>query len=174
MGIYERRKCTIRVRPFVMPQEGEEYKETRPASKGWYELGIDKYEKYIGYYQKYFGHLTGVVMVPRGSVVPLCLGGADFDGDLVSVIFDDNVVEAVKKGCYKKTEWNSEEFGKRDFWKRTLPVIKIPGVVANKETVPKKVPYEHIEATFSTSIGYLSNAAIKIGQLEYGKACDII
>lgn len=87
MGIYERRKCTIRVRPFVMPQEGEEYKETRPASKGWYELGIDKYEKYIGYYQKYFGHLTGVVMVPRGSVVPLCLGGADFDGDLVSVIF---------------------------------------------------------------------------------------
>nr|MCR5096150.1 hypothetical protein [Erysipelotrichaceae bacterium] len=74
----------------------------------------DEYIKYVGYYKKYFGHLTGVVMVPRGSIVPLCLGGADFDGDLVNVIYDENVVKAVRRGCYE--EW----------LKRKTPVIKIP------------------------------------------------
>ena len=43
----------------------------------------EKFKKYLTLYDKYFGKLTGIVMVPRGSAVPLCLGGADFDGDLV-------------------------------------------------------------------------------------------
>ncbi len=113
--------------------------------------------KYVGYYQKYFGHLTGVVMVPRGSIVPLCLGGADFDGDLVNVIYDENVVEAVRRGCYE--EW----------LQRKMPVIKIPSPDAQEKTVPDKVPFEHINNTFSNAIGYLSNVAISIGQKEYGR-----
>ena len=117
----------------------------------------EKYIKYVGYYKKYFGHLTGVVMVPRGSIVPLCLGGADFDGDLVNVIYDENVVEAVRRGCYEK------------WLRRKTPVIKIPSPKSLEETVPHTVPFEHISNTFSNAIGFLSNAAIAIGQKEYGR-----
>ncbi len=117
----------------------------------------EEYEQHVDLYQKYFGHLTGMVMVPRGSIVPLCLGGADFDGDLVNVVFDENVVEAVKRGCYENWLY------------RKLPVIEIPGSLSKEESVPKMVPYEHIKNTFSNAIGYLSNAAISIGQIEYAR-----
>ena len=70
------------------------------------------YKNYTYYlndiYTKYFGHLTGIVMVSRSSVAPLCLGGADFDGDLVNLIFDQDVAEAVKTGVYER-EIISEE-----------------------------------------------------------------
>lgn len=148
------------LRPFVIPDEGENYKEIRPAGTGFFELRIDKYKKYIGFYNKYFGHLTGVVMVPRGSTLPLSLGGADFDGDLVRVVFDENVVNAVIRGCYIDKNTGT-------FPSRKLPVIKIPQTDPVFEKVPKSVPYKHIEDTFSNSIGYLSNTAIKIGQAEY-------
>lgn len=123
--------------------------------KDWRTPEEEKYIEYVNLYQKYFGHLTGVVMVPRGSIVPLCLGGADFDGDLVNVVYDENVVEAVRRGCYEK--WLN----------RKMPVIKIPSPKPKEETVPKTVPFEHINNTFSNAIGYLSNTAIAIGQEEY-------
>ena len=63
-------------------------------------VNYNSFKKHLKVYQKYFGKLTGIVMVPRGSVAPLCLGGADFDGDLVNVIFDQDVVNAVASGCY--------------------------------------------------------------------------
>ncbi len=119
----------------------------------------EKYKKYIGYYKKYFGHLTGVVMFPRGSIAPLCLGGADFDGDLVSVIFSKEVVDAVKVGAYEQISENC--------WLRNIPTVKIPSVEGEKVTVPKYVPYEHIHNTFSNRIGEISNAAISIAQKEY-------
>jgi len=60
--------------------------------------GRNNYGSYMNsrkIYDKYFGDLTGIVMVPRHSVLPLCLGGADFDGDLVSVVYNQDVVAAV-------------------------------------------------------------------------------
>lgn len=60
------------------------------------------FKGHLELYKRYFGKLTGIVMVPRGSAAPLCLGGADFDGDLVNVIFHQDVVNAVASGCYKK------------------------------------------------------------------------
>ena len=53
------------------------------------------FKGHLELYERYFGKLTGIVMVPRGSAAPLCLGGADFDGDLVNVIFHQDVVNAV-------------------------------------------------------------------------------
>lgn len=121
-----------------------------------------KYMKHLKHYHKYFGHLTGIVMVPRGSVLPLCLGGADFDGDLVSVIFNQDVVDAVKKGAYYKEEGSN-------WWKRKISVIKIPSTEAEEEPVPSYVPYQHVLNTFSNRIGQISNAAIAIGQIEYSR-----
>lgn len=130
------------------------------------------YKNYTYYlndiYTKYFGHLTGILMVSRSSVAPLCLGGADFDGDLVNLIFDQDVAEAVKTGVYER-EIISEEGRIVNELKRKLPVIVIPSTESAKEPVPEHVPYQHIENTFSNRIGQISNAAIAIGQKEYDR-----
>jgi hypothetical protein len=123
-----------------------------------------KYKEYMGIYDKYFGNLTGIVMVPRHSVMPLCLGGADFDGDLVSVVYNQDVVAAVASGVFKEVP--NEEYGA--FYQRNLPVIEIPSTCSETVNVKKHVPYEHIKNTFSNRIGQISDAAISIGQKEYG------
>lgn len=109
-------------------------------------------------------------MVPRGSVAPLCLGGADFDGDLVCVVFNQDVVNAVASGGYQKEKGVRKIDGKIiEYWERNISVVKIPAS-ESPEIVPEKyVPFRHIENTFSNRIGQISNAAISIGQVEYGR-----
>lgn len=147
------------VQPFVLPKPGEKFhpiaeKKNEPG-KHW--VDADAYREHFELYQKYFGHLTGVVMLPRGSVMPLCLGGADFDGDLVNVVFQKEVADAVYKGC--SYHWINRE----------LPIVEIPSIKSEKETVPCMVPYTHVLHTFSNRIGFLSNTAISIGQTEYNR-----
>lgn len=142
---------------FEKPMEDEKYRQVGRGPVEW------RYLEYHDQYNKYFGHLTGVVMVPRESIVPLCLGGADFDGDLVNVVYDEDIVNAVIRGNY------SDEKG----WYRKTPVIKIPSTFSNKKPIVDHVSYEHIKYTFSNSIGRISNAAISVGQEEYTeKASD--
>jgi hypothetical protein len=122
------------------------------------------YQWHKAVYDKYFGKLTGIVMVPRHSVLPLCLGGADFDGDLVSVVYNQNVVQAVASGVFRETP--NDKYGA--FYQRALPVIEIPATFSEETYVKKHVPYEHIKNTFSNRIGQISDTAISIGQIEYG------
>lgn len=124
----------------------------------------EKYTKYVNMYDKYFGHLTGIVMVPRGSTLPLCLGGADFDGDLVSIITNQDVVSAVANGVYQY-----EDSLSLYYYKRKVPAIEIPTTGADESVVPEYVEYEHVYNTFSNNIGRISNAAISIGQVEYDR-----
>lgn len=131
--------------------------------------GKDDYKNYMysrKIYDKYFGSLTGIVMVPRHSVLPLCLGGADFDGDLVSVVYNQDVVAAVASGAFVKAD--TPRFG--EVLMRDLPVIEIPTTLSEKTTIKDHVPFEHIKNTFSNRIGQISDAAISIGQMEYGQA----
>lgn len=109
---------------------------------------------------KYFGHLTGVVMVGNEALVPLALGGADFDGDLVEVIFDETVNSAIKEAVYQSD-------GKYNL-RRKLPYVKVPDNNADEVSVVENIPFEIINNTFSNKIGLISNAAIRIGQIEYG------
>lgn len=83
-------------------------------------------------------------MVSRSSVAPLCLGGADFDGDLVNIIFDQDVAEAVKSGMYcdETVGLNGKIVNEL---RRKLPVINIPSTASQEEVVPEHVPYKHIE-----------------------------
>jgi hypothetical protein len=122
------------------------------------------YQWHKAVYDKYFGKLTGIVMVPRHSVMPLCLGGADFDGDLVSVVYNQEVVQAVASGVFR--EIPNDTYGA--FYQRKLPVIEIPATFSEETYVKKHVPYEHIKNTFSNRIGQISDTAISIGQIEYG------
>lgn len=124
----------------------------------------EHYTKYVNMYDKYFGHLTGIVMVPRGSTLPLCLGGADFDGDLVSIITNQDVVAAVAKGVYQY-EYSESLY----YYKRIAPAIDIPSTGSEEVVVPEYVEYGHVYNTFSNNIGRISNAAISIGQVEYDR-----
>lgn len=130
-------------------------------------IGKDDYKYYMYYreiYDKYFGSLTGIVMVPRHSALPLCLGGADFDGDLVSIVYNQDVVDAVASGVFVKAK--TKLFGEVQM--RNLPVIEIPSTLSEKTFIKEHVPYEHIKKTFSNRIGQISDASISIGQMEYG------
>lgn len=145
------------MRAFVLPNSEKAY-----AKDG--KKDYEHYARYVKMYDKYFGHLTGIVMVPRGSTLPLCLGGADFDGDLVSIILNQDVVDAVAKGVYQRIPSKSLYY-----YERKLPAIEIPATSAVNAAVPDYVEYEHIYNTFSNHIGRISNAAISIGQVEYDR-----
>ena len=128
-------------------------------------VNYNSFKGHIELYDKYFKKLTGIVMVPRGSSAPLCLGGADFDGDLVNVVANQDVVEAVASGAYEAGGYRTNRLV--PYFKRTLPVIKIPTSKGNPVTIQKHVPFFHIQNTFSNRIGQISDAAIAIGQIEY-------
>ena len=145
------------MRAFVLPESKNAY-----AKDG--RKDYEHYTRYVKMYDKYFGHLTGIVMVPRGSTLPLCLGGADFDGDLVSVVLNQDVVNAVAKGVYERKPSDSLYY-----YKRRLSAISIPSTKANPVCVPEYVEYQHIYNTFSNHIGQISNTAISIGQVEYDR-----
>ena len=145
------------MRAFVLPKSENTY-----AKDG--KKDYEHYTKYVKMYDKYFGHLTGIVMVPRGSTLPLCLGGADFDGDLVSIVLNQDVVNAVAKGVY---QWMHSD--SLYYYKRNLSAISIPSTKADPVCVPENVEYQHIYNTFSNHIGQISNMAISIGQVEYDR-----
>ena len=106
-------------------------------------------------YDRYFSHLTGVVMVGYDSLAPMALGGADFDGDLVKVITDLNVVRAVRRGVYDEKRV------------RALPVISIPSPGGSEKSAAKNVDVDTIADTFSSRVGSISNTAVRLGMKEY-------
>jgi len=83
---------------------------------------------------KYFGHLTGVVMFGNESLEPMALGGADFDGDLVCMITDEDVVDAIKAGAYKKDGDSRLDISR----KKDMPYIKIPCTYLGKGNAYKR------------------------------------
>ena len=122
------------------------------------------YLNQLNKFEEYFGHLTGIVLFGNESLEPMALGGADFDGDLTTIITDEDVVEAMKNGVY---EINNEGWlaPKR---KDSIPYLKIPTMKADKNTVPTLISFEQVNNTFSQKIGLISNASVAIGQYEYG------
>lgn len=111
-------------------------------------------------YDRYFSHLSGIVMVSRNSMAPMILSGADFDGDLVKVVAEQDIVTSVMRGGYRD---NQNEYI------RLLPIVNIPNT---KELAPPEydngsIPYKTIKNTFSNQIGLISNLAIVAGKKEY-------
>lgn len=115
-------------------------------------------------YTKYFSHLTGVIMVASGSLVPMALSGADFDGDLVKIICDYRIINAVKRGVYNRTTKTNINNG---VLKRSLPVIQIPNIETKDDFDPGSIPMATVNNTFSNQIGLISNCAVEIAKHEY-------
>lgn len=107
-------------------------------------------------YYRYLSHLTGVIMVAYQSLIPATLGGADFDGDIVKIIDDARIRNAVLRGTYES-------------YNRKLPIIVIPSAGGTKlDVVSDKVSYDVIKDTFSNKVGQISNLSIRLGNREYG------
>ena len=102
-------------------------------------------------HEKYFFHLKGVVMLSANSTDARALGGADFDGDLVKVIPDKRIVQAVKKGKVDKN----------------LPPIEIPSTGSEPDLLSEKIPLRVIVDTFANKVGLVSNWAVELAKKEY-------
>ena len=123
------------------------------------------------YYQEYFSHLKGVVMVSYDSLIPMAVGGADFDGDLVMVVHEPIIVDAIKRGVYSN---NCET--EQDDLKRSLYIIDIPEVrgtpqengLCGVDDLHYGIPidYESIRQTFNSRVGLISNMAVRFAKQD--------
>ena len=123
-------------------------------------------------YNKYFSQLKGVIMVSDKSSVPAALGGADFDGDTVKIIRDDNINSAIFNSVYEKAKvvFETEEGPvERIVNQRKLPVVDIVPPDAPERQIGERITYEDIRRAFSSNVGRISNTALTIGKLEYGE-----
>ena len=126
----------------------------------------------IQIYNKYFSQLKGVIMVSDKSSVPAALGGADFDGDTVKIIRDDEINDAIFNSVYEEATVVFEtEDGpvERVVNQRKLPVVDIRPPKSPKKYIDDSITYEDIRRAFSSNVGRISNTALTIGKLEYGQ-----
>ncbi len=107
-------------------------------------------------HKQYLGHLHRVAFVGTYSQMPDALGGADFDGDMVVVAFQQDVVDACEKNCYRENGTG-------------LSLLQIPSLKPEKSTDPTCAEYvdvQTIENTFNSQIGIISNATMKLCAAE--------
>ena len=117
---------------------------------------------------EYLKDLRGVIMISSQSLIPNLLGGADFDGDIVKVIYDLDIVKAIENAVYgHKTEINDKGRPVTLSF-RKLPVVIINGIETESSASKANthITYETIKNTFSNSIGQLSNLAFKFSQIK--------
>ncbi len=101
-------------------------------------------------YEKYFGRLSGVVMISSRSLVPMILGGADFDGDIIKVLDNEMIARASDKDRADYPE-----------------TVKIPKAEEYSEECPAQISYKNIKDSYGNQIGHISNLAIRLGEEVY-------
>lgn len=116
-------------------------------------------------YKEYFADLTGVVMLPYNTPDALALSGADFDGDIVNVVNEKTVAEAVIRGAYDRPD-------PKDYPVRRLPYISIPSPHAKAKKVYPGMDFDTISDSFSNVVGMLSDTAVLVASAQYGIAKD--
>lgn len=112
---------------------------------------LSAYSEPNSLYEKYFSHLKGAVMISANSSAAMSLGGADYDGDIVKIIVDSRIIQAVQIGnCNAK-----------------LPPIQIPASKPIWLPLGDTIPFSVIVDTFSSKVGQISNLAVKFAEKEY-------
>lgn len=110
-------------------------------------------------YHKYLNQCDTVCFMPLRSLDPLTLGGADMDGDTISIITDQKFINAVLRGVYNI---DNGEFV------RKLPIELIPSTKAENEKCPSnQIDIQALANSFNSQIGIVSNMALQVGMLEY-------
>ena len=115
-------------------------------------------------HEKYFSALRGIIMVSDGSLVPFALSGADFDGDIVKVIKERAISNAIAENVYQQAQDGE--------YVRKMSIIDIPKPSTQDETIPASIPFSLVRNTFSNQIGHISNLAVTIAKKEYFEVPD--
>ena len=119
--------------------------------------------------RRYLSHLSGVVMVEPWSLIAERLGGADYDGDMVKVIYEPVICESIASH-YKETE---NPFEDRFSNRNNLPLLSIPTAEPQmRDANDLHARFEAVKSTFSSRVGQISNAALDRSILAYDENAD--
>lgn len=116
------------------------------------EIGIYKILKNVSdIREKYLGHLSGIVMSNYENLLADRLGGADYDGDSVLILTDNNLVDTVSRQFLKISKDNIINI---------YPIAKIPSLSSSSKILNYKNIIECFDNTFKNNVGIISNIAI--------------
>ena len=119
--------------------------------------------------RRYLSHLRGVVMVEPWSLIAERLGGADYDGDMVKVIYEPVICESIASH-YKET---ANPFENRFSNRNNLPLLSIPSAEPQlRDANDLHARFEAVKSTFSSRVGQISNAALDRSILAYDENAD--
>ena len=118
-------------------------------------------------YNRYFDQLKGVVMISNRSAVAAALSGADFDGDIVKIVIDRTINQAILDAVYEKEVPQEGGTSRRNKFRRKLPIVSISSPKGSDRKVGRWISCNDARAVFSSRVGLISNLAIKIGKEEY-------
>lgn len=121
-------------------------------------------------YADYFGNLNGVVMVSDLSDAPIAMSGADFDGDMVKIIMDEDINEAILKTVYEPDDERGADAHGVIGYRRKLPVPVIKSPRGESRLLGRHISYEDLRASFAGRVGHISNLAIRIAKMEYANS----
>ncbi len=117
--------------------------------------------------RRYLSHLRGVVMVEPWSLIAERLGGADYDGDMVKVIYEPVICESIASH-YKET---ANPFEDRFASRNNLPLLSIPTAEPQiRNANDWYARFETVKSTFSSRVGQISNAALDRSMLAYDES----
>ncbi len=119
--------------------------------------------------RRYLSHLSGVVMVEPWSLIAERLGGADYDGDMVKVIYEPVICESIASHYKATTRKSEDRFSNRN----NLPLLSIPTAEPQmRDANDLHARFEAVRSTFSSRVGQISNAALDRSMLAYDESLD--
>ena len=119
--------------------------------------------------RRYLSHLRGVVMVEPWSLIAERLGGADYDGDMVKVIYEPVICESIASHYKAADEKAEDRFSNRN----NLPLLSIPTAEPQiRNANDWYARFETVRSTFSSRVGQISNAALDRSILAYDENAD--
>lgn len=119
--------------------------------------------------RRYLSHLSGVVMVEPWSLIAERLGGADYDGDMVKMIYESVICESIASHYKATNEKAGDNFSNRN----NLPLLSIPTAEPQiRNANDWYARFETVRSTFSSRVGQISNAALDRSILAYDENAD--
>ena len=119
--------------------------------------------------RRYLSHLRGVVMVEPWSLIAERLGGADYDGDMVKVIYEPVICESIASHYKESANPFEDRFSNRN----NLPLLSIPTAEPQlRDANDLHARFEAVKSTFSSRVGQFSNAALDRSMIAYDESLD--
>ena len=106
-------------------------------------------------------------MVEPWSLIAERLGGADYDGDMVKVIYEPVICESIASHYKAAAEKTMDNFSNRN----NLPLLSIPTAELIHNAHDWYASFDAIRNTFSSRVGD-TNAALDRSMLAYDESLD--